>query len=462
MVADDNRRMNVRRIIRLIPAVAALAVAVTGGSLGAQQGAARHVVMISIDGLKPSTYSTPGPSKVPALRRLALAGAYAEGVVGALPTVTYPAHTTIITGVLPAVHGIYNNRILDPEDTSNGSWYWYARDIKVPTLPGVFKARGLTTGAVSWPVTVGAEIDYLVPEFGGVTRNPKWLEMFRALSSPRGVLEKYEAQGRAINWPMSDDDRTGLAAWIFRTYKPNLMLLHIFDTDDAQHEYGPGSAEALASIEEADARVEQMIKAIADAGLQGQTDVVVVSDHGFLPLEQQLQPNYAFKSAGLLDVDDRGRIRRWDAYFYTAGGGGFVILRNPEDASLRDKVAAILQKLAADPANGILTVLNRQELQKAGADPRASFFIDMRNGFYSSGGHAVLLSKTSGKGGHGFVPSRPELHASLVMSGPDVPKAGSVGVVRMSQIGPTIASWFQVKLSPQADQPLAWPKSSGR
>jgi hypothetical protein len=47
------------------------------------------------------------------------------------------------------------------------------------------------------------------------------------------------------------------------------------------------------------------------------------------------------------------------------------------------------------------------------------------------------------------------------MSGPDVPKAGSLGVIRMSQIGPTIASWFQSKLSPQADQPLACPKRSG-
>ena len=104
-----------------------------------------------------------GPSKAPALRRLAQSGAFAEGVVGVTPTVTYPSHTTIVTGVLPAVHGIYNNRIFDPENTSNGSWYWYARDIKVPTLAGILKTRGMKTAAVSWPATVGADIDYLVP-----------------------------------------------------------------------------------------------------------------------------------------------------------------------------------------------------------------------------------------------------------------------------------------------------------
>ena len=94
-------------------------------------------------------------------------------MLGVTPTVTYPSHTTMITGVLPGVHGIYNDRILDPEELLNGSWYWYARAIKVPTLHSVVKARGLTAAAVSWPATVGADIDYLVPEFGGVTRHPK-------------------------------------------------------------------------------------------------------------------------------------------------------------------------------------------------------------------------------------------------------------------------------------------------
>ena len=96
-----------------------------------------HVVMISIDGLKPEAYTQPGPADVPTLRKLAAEGAFARGVVGIFPTVTYPSHTTLITGVTPAVHGIYNNRILDAEDRSDAGWYWYARDITAPTLPGV-------------------------------------------------------------------------------------------------------------------------------------------------------------------------------------------------------------------------------------------------------------------------------------------------------------------------------------
>jgi predicted AlkP superfamily pyrophosphatase or phosphodiesterase len=54
---------------------------------------------------------------------------------------------------------------------------------------------------------------------------------------------------------MTDTDRTGLAAWIIKTYRPHLMLLHIFGTDDAQHQKGPGSPEALAAIETADGNI---------------------------------------------------------------------------------------------------------------------------------------------------------------------------------------------------------------
>jgi predicted AlkP superfamily pyrophosphatase or phosphodiesterase len=441
-----------RLVMRL--AIVGLAIVVFPVMPAAQPGS-RHVVMISIDGLKPATYTRPGPSKIPTLRKLAQDGVHAEGVVGVLPTVTYPSHTTMITGVPPAIHGIYNNRILDPDDTSNGAWYWYARDVKVPTLYSVVKGLGLSTAAVSWPVTVDAEIDYLVPEFTGVTQHPQWLNLLRALARPRLLLDRFEAAVRPIAWPPSDTDRTELAAWIIRTYRPHLMLLHIFDTDSAEHEYGPDTPQALAAIEKADAHVNRIVEAITEAGLRDRTDIVIVSDHGFLGIEQQLQLNFAFKQSGLIEVNEAGRLLRWDAYFYAAGGSGFVLLRNPGDMAVRDRVAALLKEISADPGNGVLAVWNQDDLRRRGADPRASFGVDMRDGFYTAGGHDVLVRKAVARGGHGFAPDRAALHAALIMSGPDVGARGNLGVVRMTQIGPTVASWFGGSLSPNADMPLA-------
>src|SRR4030095_11016274 len=80
-----------------------------------------YVVMISIDGLRPALFAD-SRLKLPTLRRLMQPGACAR-VTGVLPTVTYPSHTTLIPGVLPAVHGILDNRIFDPEHDSNPGWF---------------------------------------------------------------------------------------------------------------------------------------------------------------------------------------------------------------------------------------------------------------------------------------------------------------------------------------------------
>src|SRR5262245_33562076 len=187
----------------------------------------RHVIMVSIDGLKPENYTKPGPAKVPTLRRLAKEGVFAEGVISVTPTVTYPAHTTMITGVLPVLHGIPSNTILDPAGTSNTEWYRFARDIKATTLPGVVKARGLKTGGVFWPGSVGMEsLDFNVPEVAYYL-HPKMIDLLRELSYPRNIVDSFEsARGKLLTWPMTDDDRVALATWFFKTYRPNLTLLH--------------------------------------------------------------------------------------------------------------------------------------------------------------------------------------------------------------------------------------------
>lgn len=448
-----------RSLVLLLACLTVAVIAPVSGQSPGTDVPPRHVVMISIDGMSPSVFTRPGPYKVPTLRRLMERGAWAE-VTGVLPTVTYPSHTTLVTGVRPAEHGIYNNYVLDPEGISNGTWYYYARDIKVPTLYGLVKARGLKTAGVYWPVTVGAEIDYLMPEYAP---NPhrKTLDLMRALSAPRDLLDAWEASaGTPIRWPMTDADRTALAAWMLRTYRPHLTLVHLFDTDTAEHRFGPDSPEALAAFEATDAHVKTLVDTIAALGLQDRTDIVVVSDHGFLPVSQLVQLNAVFKRHGLLETDAAGKISRWDAYFQASGGIGFVFLKNPGDEALRARTARLLEEVAADPANGVERIYDRRALDEAGADPRASFAVDLRSGFQAGGGNDVLLKPASSKGTHGFAPAHPEMRASLIMAGPDVAKTGSLGTVRMTQIAPTIASWFDLVLSPRADAPLVVERSS--
>jgi hypothetical protein len=421
-----------------------------------------HVVIVSVDGLMPRTYTTAAPSKVPVLRGLAADGAWARGVVGVMPSVTYPSHTTMITGVPPAVHGIVSNRILDPENHSNSAWYWFAEAIKSVTLPGAVRSRGLRAGAVNWPVTIGMDLDYLVPEYTP-WRHATGLLLLDALTRPAGVIRSAEAAaGRPFPWPFTDRDRVDLAIHIIKTWRPHLLLLHVFETDSAAHTYGPDSPEALEAVERIDSYLGSLFDAARAAVPAERLHLVVVSDHGFAATEHQLHPNVALRREGLIDVDEHGRVTAWRAWFHSNGGSGFVYLKDPSDTALAGRVEGVLRALAADPANGIASVWTAGELEGLGADPGARFGVEMRPPFYSGIGVSELLTRTADRGGHGYTPTRPELHGSLVMSGPLVRGAGDLGIVRMTQLAPTIASWFEVGLSPRADDPITLTSVAGQ
>src|SRR5688572_23941904 len=173
---------------RRVLACVALAVALLAGVVSCAQPHHPRLLLISIDGLMPSSYLAP-ESPATTLRKLAAGGARATGVTGVWPTNTRPSHTTLITGVPPAVHGIVDNNPLDPEGRINPAFNWFARDIKVPTLVGAVRAAGRSAAVVMWPVSIGADADVLVPSFEW--QHPRDRHLLRALSTPR-LLEDFE------------------------------------------------------------------------------------------------------------------------------------------------------------------------------------------------------------------------------------------------------------------------------
>lgn len=107
----------------------------------------RHVLLISIDGLMADYYLNADELrlKIPNLRRFLREGTYAKGAISVLPSLTFPAHTSMITGHNPSGHGILNNYVFDPDASLGGGWYWYYRDLKVKTLFDAAKAANLRT-----------------------------------------------------------------------------------------------------------------------------------------------------------------------------------------------------------------------------------------------------------------------------------------------------------------------------
>jgi predicted AlkP superfamily pyrophosphatase or phosphodiesterase len=411
----------------------------------------RHVVVISIDGLMPRTYLSAGWN-APTLRHLATRGVFAHGVVGVFPSVTYPSHTTLITGVPPAIHGIYTNRVVAPGRRSNGAWYSDSRDIQAVTLPAAAGTQHLRTAMINWPVSVGTPATVLLPDFA--PSKERGLIAWRSIATPATLIDQVDAAAhRILTWPLSDSDRSEIAAWTIRNDQADLLWLHLDELDGVQHDWGPDSEAAHRAVSQADREVAMILQSIVGAGLDGQTDIVVVSDHGCAPVRQELDPNAAFLQKRWLRLNDSGDIEDWTVYFQSSGGSGFVYLQN-DDAKLRDDVGRLLNDLRADPLTGINRVLDRRDLRALGADPRAAFAIEMVPGFTTGEALANLLRPASLRGSHGYRPTDPAMYASLIMAGPDVTARGSLGVVPMTTVAPTLAAWLHVGLSSRAGQPL--------
>jgi predicted AlkP superfamily pyrophosphatase or phosphodiesterase len=412
----------------------------------------RHVVVISIDGLMPRTYLSAGWN-APTLRNLATRGAFAEGVVGVFPTVTYPSHTTLITGVPPAIHGIYTNRVVAPGRRSNGAWYWDSRDIQAVTLPAAAGTQHLRTAMINWPVSVGTAATVLLPDFA--PSKERGLIAWRSIAIPATLIDQVDAAARRIlTWPLSDSDRSEIATWTIRNDQADLVWLHLDELDGVQHDWGPDSEAAHRAVSRADREVAMILQSIVSAGLDTDTDIIVVSDHGCAPVRHELDPNAAFLQKRWLRRNDSGDIVDWTVYFQSSGGSGFVYLKDDDDTNLRDDVGRLLNDLRADPLTGINRVLDRRDLRALGADPRAAFAIEMVPGFTTGEGLADLVRPASLHGSHGYAPTDPAMYASLIMAGPDVSARGNLGLIRMTAIAPTLASWLHVGLSSRADQPL--------
>ena len=421
---------------------------------------AAPVLMISIDGLRPADIwdADKRGLKVPNLRKLEAEGVYATGVRNALPTVTYPNHTTLVTGVWPAKHGIANNTTFDPLGRNMGGWYWYASDIKAPTLWDAVHKAGKKTASVYWPVSVGAaSIDYDIPEYwrAHIAEDAKLL---KAVSTPGLVDELEAATGRRLvemteEEPQNNVARTAFAVALIKAKHPAFMTLHLAALDHAQHGFGPDTPQTRAVLEGLDAEVGELVAAARQA--EPGVVIAVVSDHGFAPLAHAVNLESAFIDAGLITVDEKThRVTSWTAAPW-GNASAAIILANPEDQAVKAKVAALLAKLAADPELGIARVIDAAEIARMGRTAQASFWVDFKSG-YEAGGRAggPMISASGTRGTHGYMPDHPEMRATFILVGPGVPAKGSIGEIDMRDIAPTLAKLMGVALPGADGKPL--------
>src|SRR4051794_16525915 len=215
----------------------------------------RTVVIISVDGLA-ADYMDDPKAEMPTIRALAAQGARAASMKAVTPTVTWPNHTTLVTGVMPAKHGVLGNNYLDRATGKRVvliSDPVYDKDqiVKAPTIYDLAKEAGLTTAGARWPASRNAKtLDWTFPD----VRMPDLLEKYTtpvvlSEASAAGIkmVNKDDPKAMAGEEPQpSDDICLKVFNLVLEKHRPNLALLHLVDVDHDEHMYGPRTKEAYA------------------------------------------------------------------------------------------------------------------------------------------------------------------------------------------------------------------------
>lgn len=415
-----------------------------------------HVIVISVDGFRPEFYKDPSWGMVN-LRQAMAKGAYSDGVRGVFPTVTYPSHTTILTGVKPLKHGIYYNTPVEATGVT-GRWYWEHDSIKVPTIWSAAQKAGLTTACVSWPVTVGAPITYNIPETWYLPKTEGGeLDRLTASSknaNPPGLFEevqenatgKLEANGFNLDYLSGDENLARIGGYLIRKYKPAFLAIHIANVDHFEHEQGRDGDKVRSAVHGADEAIKTIMESVEKAGITETTTILVVGDHGFVDIHSSFAPNVLLAKAGLIDPENK---ENWKAYFHSSGGSSFLHLKDKNGKQTLAKVKEILAALPPSRKK-LFRIVDRAELDAVGSDPNAALALAPIQGIAFNGALEGDLIKAAKGGTHGYFPDFKEIQTGFVAFGKGVNKGVVIPEMGLEDIAPLIARLLKMDF-PSAD-----------
>ncbi len=415
-----------------------------GAVLPAKQ---RMVVVISLDGFP--AYALEDPKlPVPHLRQLMQTGASASRMLPVNPTVTWPNHTTMVTGVLPPQHGLFYNGTA----VRTGGWPPVKIDYSIEktkmvhavTVYDLAHQAGLTTAQMDWVAINNAPtITWDFPE-RATSHDPLVREMIeRKMLTASDVDQPPKA---TILW--RDQIWTKAAEYVIREHKPNLLLLHLLSLDSTHHTYGPKTLAAYDAIAFLDSCVGRVLDAIRESGLEKRATVIIVSDHGFKQFHKQIRPALAIAAAGLSQ-----RV-----FVIPEGGSAMIYVDKTATQQLVPQVRKMFEG-----TEGIARVAGRAEFPSLGMpdptkDPQAPDIVLYAKNDYAfsnppaGGSGPVVITRDTAAGAHGYLNTDPDMNAIFIASGYNI-RHTSLGDIKNLQVAPALAALLQVHL-PQASSPI--------
>lgn len=387
--------------------------------------------------------------RMPNFCRYLSGGSRVGAVRSVYPTITYPAHATIVTGVYPDKHGIPGN--LDPRYMVDSQapipWLWEYGAMKAEDLFTAAKNAGKTTAAVFWPVTGNhPDIDWLIDEYWTQGEEDSIPAAFARMGSSPEVLEivkKNQAllEGVERQHPACDEFVVTCAADILKSFKPDLLMLHPANIDGARHQKGLFHSDVDQAIADTDRWIGQLASAAIEAGVWEDTNFFLISDHGQLEIHRAVNLNVFLAEAGLLRIEG-GRVTDWDAWCLSGGMSAMVFVKNP---GVSEQVYSLFCRLRDEGVWGIGEVFTAGEAAKHRYAGDFSFVLET-DGYTSFGDgwkRPIVKPLDSrdyrlGFGTHGYLPEKGP-QPILAANGPDIARGGWLAEASLIDEAPTFA-----------------------
>lgn len=385
--------------------------AASGGINAPAQRDKATVILISIDGFR---WDYAELFDTPTLDRLAEGGVRAEAMVPVFPTLTFPNHYSIATGLYPGNHGIVANTFPSRDGTR---WYNYR--------------QRETVQDGSWyggePVWVAAE------------RNGMVSAAFFFVGTEADIGGVEASYWRPFDYGVSGNDRVDqVLEWLAmpEDTRPHLVTMYFEDVDVASHSHGPESAENRYAVAQIDAYLKRLMQGVAALPVGDSVYFVIVSDHGQSAYKESEKPFVLSDHVNLEGIS-----------IVDGGSMSFLYFDRPD----KERAARIRDDINESWQHGRAWL--REEAPTEFHVPANSDFPELI--VLADPQHAVTSERDPTyallSGNHGWTPSFEDMHGIFMAAGPRLPKGRRIGRISAVGVYPLLLEILELPPNPSID-----------
>jgi predicted AlkP superfamily pyrophosphatase or phosphodiesterase len=374
--------------------------------------------------------------------------AICEHVNTVYPSLTYPAHTSIMTGKWPKNHGVINNVLIQPQ-REKPDWMWQRKYVKGTTLYDEALKAGMKVASIFWPVTARSKITYNMPE---VLANRPWQNQITASLSNGSLifqfkmLQKYGHLVHGVSQPALDNFSLNVLLETLRQYRPEMTLVHFTDADSMRHENGVSNENVKRALQRHDARLGEIFRTLKELGLYEETTIIILGDHYQLDCDKVVYFNYEFKQRGYLKVSEKtGKIIDYKAFANNCDGSCYIYVK---DKTIEKEIGDLLKSFADDSEGkyGIERIFTGEEAGILGADPTCSYMVEAKPGYYYLNGFEKMTERVNDVekhkmyATHGYLPTKQNYQTFFMAKGPGIKNGISIAEMSLPDEGATLAA----------------------